>query len=185
MENFAFQPFQVDTYISKWEKLLISQKSQKAMIIHDSNIISNHKVTKKSPRYQTIVNDVMRTRVADRRDDPNFEEDLLHLIVFYCECNTIEYKQGMNEIIGALYLMRKYSSKKIELYTIFNIFSCFIDIYFTNYFWEKELYALQSSISLVELLLKYHEPELYFLFQKSFVTSQVYATNWILTTYAK
>ena len=85
MENFAFQPFQVDTYISKWEKLLISQKSQKAMIIHDSNIISNHKVTKKSPRYQTIVNDVMRTRVADRRDDPNFEEDLLHLIVFYCE----------------------------------------------------------------------------------------------------
>ena len=91
----------------------------------------------------------------------------------------------MNEIIGALYLMRKYSSKKIELYTIFNIFSCFIDIYFTNYFWEKELYALQSSISLVELLLKYHEPELYFLFQKSFVTSQVYATNWILTTYAK
>lgn len=185
MENYVFQPSQVDTYISKWENLLIAKKSQKALIIHDSSIISNHKVTQETPRYQIIVNDIKRTRVLDRRDDEQFEKDLLHLLVFYCECNTIEYKQGMNEIIGALYLMKKYSSTKIELYKIFNIFSCFIDVYFTNYFREKELYALHSSISLVELLLKYHEPEIYLFFQKSFITSEVYATNWILTTFAK
>ena len=105
------------------------------------------------------------------------------LLIFYCEFNTIEYKQGLNEIMGVLYLLR--SNTKIELHEIYNVFSMFIDVFFTNYYYDKSLYALQSSIAIVDLLFKYHEPELLSLFNKSFVTSQMYTTNWLLTTYAK
>lgn len=171
------------SYISKWNSILIHEKSSLAMLINDSSFISKHKISFNTNYSQIIRTDVKRTRVLDRKNLTDFEEEMQKLLIFYCEFNTIEYKQGLNEIMGVLYLLR--SNTKIELHEIYNVFSMFIDVFFTNYYYDKSLYALQSSIAIVDLLFKYHEPELLSLFNKSFVTSQMYTTNWLLTTYAK
>lgn len=176
-------PSSYEHYISKWTSLLNKQKSSSAMLINDSSLITKHKIAINTNYCQIIKTDVKRTRVIDREGITEFEDDMQRLLIFFCEFNTIDYKQGMNEIMGVFYLMRH--NTHIELYTIYNVFSMFIDVFFTNYYYEKTIYALQSSIAIVELLLKYHEPDLFSLFNKSYVTSQMYTTNWILTTYAK
>lgn len=60
----------------------------------------------------------------------------------------------------------------------------FIDIFLTNYYWEKEFHALQSSLSLITILLKYHEPELYNSFENAMISPEIYATSWLLTLFA-
>ena len=53
-----------------------------------------------------------------------------------------------------------------------------------DYYYETDLFSFISSISLVNLLLKYHCPDLYTLFQENNITAEMYAINWLLTTYA-
>ena len=110
----------------------------------------------------------------------DYQKYLKQLLVFYCEKNKIGYKQGLNEIMG-IFLLMKFIDKSIELYEVYNLFVLFIDLFFCNYYYLKEIFTLKSSCALIQLLLKYHEPEIYNLFNQSFVTSEVYATNWLLT----
>ena len=56
-------------------------------------------------------------------------------------------------------------------------YGCFL----INYYLGKDINALNSSCSLMDLLLKYHEPEIYNKFNIAFITPQIYATNWLLT----
>ena len=46
-------------------------------------------------------------------------------------------------------------------------------------------FSLQTSLSLLNLLLKYHDPEMLILLDNCFLTPEVYATSWILTIFAK
>jgi hypothetical protein len=64
------------------------------------------------------------------------------------------------------------------------VFLLFLDSYFGNYYYDKEIFALKSSCSLMQLLLRYHEPEIYNKFNLAFVTPEVYSTNWLLTCFS-
>ena len=97
--------------------------------------------------------------------------------------NKIDYKQGMNEMMG-IFLLMKFMDEKIELYDVYNVFLLFLDSYFGNYYYDKEIFALKSSCSLMQLLLRYHEPEIYNKFNLAFVTPEVYSTNWLLTCFS-
>ena len=80
-------------------------------------------------------------------------------IINYLELNNITYKQGLNEIAG-IFVLLKYKVK-LSYARIYKMFVCFIDKFLTNYYWEKDFYSLQSSLSLITILLKYHDPEIY------------------------
>lgn len=131
---------------------------------------------------QVIVNDCKRTRLNDRSSLPDFEETLKNLLIYYCNTNDVEYKQGLNEIMSPLLCLK--NKINISIPKILNIFSCFIDNFLTNYYYEPELYAFRSSVSLLTLLLRYHDTELFNIFKRCEVSPQMYATNWLLTTYA-
>ena len=64
------------------------------------------------------------------------------------------------------------------------MFVCFIDKFLTNYYWEKEFYSLQSSLSLITILLKYHDPEIYNILEFAMISPEMYATSWVLTVFA-
>ena len=64
------------------------------------------------------------------------------------------------------------------------MFVCFIDKFLTNYYWEKDFYSLQSSLSLITILLKYHDPEIYNILEFAMISPEMYATSWVLTVFA-
>ena len=165
--------------INNWEEKLKLKNIYTKTISEDINIDDYNL----SFEYEnTVINDCVRTRVNERFNYPDFEENLKKLLIYYCKLNNIEYKQGINEILGPFLLLR--IKINISIARIFNLFSWFIDNFLTNYYYDSELYAFRSSLSLLTLLLKYHDPELYVLFDNTSITPQMYATNWFLTTYA-
>jgi hypothetical protein len=68
---------------------------------------------------------------------------------------------------------------------MYNLFACFIEKYLTNYYHEDEFYSLQSSLALLNILFKYHDPGMYNIFEFGLITPEMYATSWILTIFAK
>ena len=127
-----------------------------------------------------IKNDSRRTRVRESFLLPGFPKILEEFITFYCNKKNINYKQGLNEIFGPLILM-KYKIKNIKWINIINIGDAFIDKFLPNYYYERELFSLKSSISLFVILLKYHEPNIYNYLDTLEISHELYATNWMLT----
>ena len=166
--------------VNNWEEKLKSRNSSYSKTMSENVNLDDYNLSFEYEK--TIINDCMRTRVNERFNYPDFEENLKKLLIYYCKLNNIEYKQGINEILGPFLLLR--IKINISISRIFNIFSYFIDYFLTNYYYEPELYAFRSSLSLLTLLLKYYDPELYILFENTSITPQMYATNWFLTTYA-
>ena len=167
--------------IEKWEKILKSNNLEKALLVADDINFDDYNLAYDS--FQTILNDSKRTRVKERFNFTDFETVLQKMLVYFCKLNNIEYKQGLNEVLGP-FLLLKVKIPKLKLSKIYNLFTLFIDYFFSNYYYEIELFSFRCSISLVNLLLKYHEPSLYSLFKENNISPEMYAINWLLTTYA-
>ena len=167
--------------LEKWEKILKSNNLTKARTVADDINFDDYNLT--YDYIQTIQNDSKRTRVRERFNFNDFESVLQKLLIYFCKLNNIEYKQGLNEVLGP-FLLLKVKLPKLTLSKIYNLFTLFIDLFFSNYYYEVELFSFRSSISLVNLLLKYHDPSLYTLFKENNISPEMYAINWLLTTYA-
>ena len=167
--------------LEKWEKILKSNNLIKARTITSDINFDDYNLNYES--IQTIQNDSRRTRVRERFNFIDFESVLQTILVYFCKLNDVEYKQGLNEVLGP-FLLLKVKIPKLKLSYIYNLFTLFIDYFFSNYYYESELFSFRSSISLVNLLLKYHDPTLYTLFKENNISPEMYAINWLLTTYA-
>ncbi len=132
---------------------------------------------------RVIKNDCDRTRVKDKPLLASFREYVECLLTYYCKKNNVKYKQGMNEIVGPFILLK--AKLKISLSKTYNLFSCFIEKFLTNYYFEDEFFSLQSSLGLLNLILKYHDPVMFNVFEFALITPEMYATSWILTVFAK
>lgn len=166
--------------INNWENILLSNNKEITNVISETFDFN-------TPNYSSIyekiiINDCNRTRVSERYNFTNFEYILKNLLIFYCNYNNIDYKQGLNEIL-ATFLLIPVKITSLTIQRVFNIFSYFIDNFLCNYYFDKNLFAFQSSTKLLNLLLKYHEPELYNLFEKNSISPEMYATNWLLTLF--
>ena len=163
--------------IEKWKNILYKKIP---IIIHeDCNILNSEKTKENS----TIVsNDIPRTRGREKILLNSFSSLIEYFINYYCSDNKIAYKQGLNEII-APFLLLKYKLPNIPYYTIYNLFSGFINTFATNYFYEKSCYSLKNSLYLLTLLLKYHAPALQNYFDKLYISPEMYATKWLLTSF--
>ena len=164
-----------------WENLL-----EPMLQIHDLSKITDADILNekfKDPKVEKIIKgDIVRTRVQESIYMTSFKEYVYQIIIFYLNQNKIPYKQGLNEIAG-LFVLLKYKLK-VSLSRIYKLFVCFIDKYLTNYFHEKEFYSLKSTFSLINLLLRYHDPEIFHLFEHLIVIPELYATSWIMTLFS-
>ena len=166
--------------IEKWEKTLMNKCSTYTKLVAMDKELEDFDLNYEYSK--TIQNDVDRTRTKEVMEIPEFRPKLRQLLIIFCKFNNIDYKQGLNEILAPLLLLKE--KIDISLQRVFNLFSLFIDKFLTNYYLESDIYAFKSSVGLLTLLLKYHEPELYSIFEKSMVSPQMYGTNWLLTSYA-
>ena len=164
--------------ITKWEKLL----RDKSLKEEESNeIINGINSAVKDTEFQKIIkNDCNRTRVRESIFLNDFKETLENIITYYCKTKNIYYKQGLNEIFGPLLLI-KYKIKDLSLSTIYSLGEAFIDKFLPNYFYEKELFSLKSSLGMLLILIKYHEPSVYNRLDSMEIIPEMYATNWVMT----
>ena len=170
----------VDEYIiENWEKLLTDALpgSFEDKIPSENQIMS----VKKDTEFQKVINnDCKRTRVRESVLIENFKEILENIITYYCKDKNIYYKQGLNEIFGPLLLM-KYKCQGLTLSKIFLLGETFIDKFLPNYFYEKELFSLKSSLGALLILLRYHEPSVYNRLDSMEILPEMYGTNWVMT----
>ena len=129
---------------------------------------------------RVIKNDCKRTRVRESGLVPGFPKILEAFLTYYCTSKDIHYKQGLNEVFGPLILL-KHKLKTLKFSKIYDLGEVFIDQFLPNYFYEKDLYSLQSSLGLFLILLKYHEPSVYNMLDSTEIRPEVYATNSITT----
>lgn len=135
--------------------------------------------------FDVLKKDVIRTRVGETKLIKDYVKILELLIKFFIKENKVKYKQGLNEIIGA-FLSLKYSNMKddITLSEIYNLLNGFINLFVFNYYYDDSIYSIKNSLSLLSLLIKYHAPEIYNIFEKAMIFPEMYATSWILTVFA-
>ena len=165
--------------IERWKQVLINQTPFESDTI---SLISNASETKDILNQKIILNDMNRTRKRERVLLPSFADQLTVYITYYVKTNGIEYKQGINEIVGAMLLLHyKYSLTFTET---FNLIQGFMNKFITNYYRGSEMVALKSSMSLVKMLLKYHCPLLFYFFESLEIQPEMYTMSWFMTTYA-
>ena len=129
---------------------------------------------------KVIRNDCKRTRVKESILLPGFPKILEAFLTYYCTSKDIHYKQGLNEVFGPLILL-KYKFKNLKFSKLYELGEVFIDQFLPNYFYEKDLYSLKSSLSLFLILLRYHEPSVYNRLDITEIRPEAYATSSITT----
>ena len=179
--NHYFEPIN-EIKVLGWENKLFESKLPKRDLtsITDADILSEEISDIKTMRL--IKGDIERTRVQESIYMTSFREYLYQIIIYYIKKNNITYKQGLNEIAGPFILL-KYKLK-LSFTRIYKLLVCFIDKFLTNYFSEKEFFSLQSSFGLINMLLEYHDTELFRRFEYALISPDLYATSWILTLFA-
>ena len=171
-----------ESKIQGWENKLYESKLaiRDFTKVNDADILSEEFNDKKAIR--VISADIERTRVQESKDLLSFKDYVYQLIIYYMKHNNLSYKQGLNEIAGPFIILKYHL--QISFTKIYYMFVCFIDKFLTNYFQEFDFYSLKSSLSLINLLLKYHDPELFHRFEDSLITPDLYATSWLLTLFS-
>ena len=129
-----------------------------------------------------IKGDIDRTRVTESIYMHSFKDYVYQIIIHYIKHFGIPYKQGLNEVAGPFVLL-KYKLN-ISLDRVYKLFVCFIDKFLTNYFRENDFYSLKSTFCLVNLLLRYHDPQLFHLFEHCIVLPELYAMSWVMTLFS-
>ena len=163
--------------LKAWDSVLSSISPNTSKVSgRDEDLLSN---VIEINEQKIIKNDCKRTRVKESIIYPNFIKILEKVITFYCFKYKASYKQGLNEIFGPLVLMR-YKIKNFSLIDVINLGAKIVDSFLPNYFYEKEIYSLQSALGLFIILLKYHEPTVYNKFDKQDIRPEIYATNWLV-----
>jgi hypothetical protein len=188
--------------IDIWKNKLLENETF-TIIKNDSIILMkepNHKLQ------NLIIIDCERTRKKEEILIPGFKKILECMLTFYCDNNNIEYKQSINEIFAPLILM-KYKIPNLTYIEIYNIAESIINIYLPNYYIDpvdinqntyeiidkqkiknsnkksEKFFPLIPSLELFNLLLKYHEPAIFNLFDKCNIDSKLYAMKWFMTCF--
>ena len=165
--------------IEEWKELLCKNIPHNVSFV---NYQINQCLYQSEENLKAIQKDVARTRGKETSMYSDYQKNLEFLICFYCNYNIISYKQGLNEIIGALLIFKYQFNFSLE--EIFYLSQGLINKFAQNYYYEKTIFSLKSSLSLLTLLLKYHKPQIFNLLDKLMIDPTMYATNWLLTIFS-
>lgn len=140
---------------------------------------------------RVIAADAVRTRSNELRfQAPETVELVVKLLTYYCKCRSIQYKQGMNEVLAPFLLLTEQRDGCTETSPLADgvVYQCFyalIDRFLPHVFVDKEFRSLQCSLQLFRLLMLYHDPELCHYLDQHDMTPELYVTPWFITLFAR
>ncbi|CAH0476828.1 unnamed protein product [Peronospora belbahrii] len=169
-----------------WKELLGVARSERVYL--DQSILQ----VEEDLRNQRVIRaDAARTRSNERRfQQPETVEVIVKLLTYYCKCRSIQYKQGMNEVLAPFLLLteeRQGCEDRVPLAegVVFQCFYALIDRFLPHVFVDKEFRSLQCSFQLFRLLMLYHDPELCHYLDQHDMTPELYVTPWFMTLFAR
>ena len=160
--------------------------------LNDNGIISDtfsFKNWDKSPFLEDkqIEKDIPRTRTEiPALKQPEVRKCLRDLAAFYCLINSVDYQQGLCEIIAPFLLLKNSTFRTADCFAYFN---SFMRNYFTAILTPKklnkknELPHLQTAFKYCDLIIQYHCAELSKLFKRKTIDIRMFATSWIMTLF--
>uniref|UniRef100_M4BUX6 TBC1 domain family member 23 n=2 Tax=Hyaloperonospora arabidopsidis (strain Emoy2) TaxID=559515 RepID=M4BUX6_HYAAE len=169
-----------------WKELLGVARSERLYL--DYSILQ---VQENLDNQRVIAADAARTRSNELRfKAPETVELVVKLLTYYCKCRSIQYKQGMNEVLAPFLLLteqRKNCTDRVPLAegVVFQCFYALIDRFLPQVFVDKEFRSLQGSLQLYRLLMLYHDPELCHYLDQRDMTPELYVTPWFMTFFAR
>uniref|UniRef100_A0AAV1VAJ8 TBC1 domain family member 23 n=1 Tax=Peronospora matthiolae TaxID=2874970 RepID=A0AAV1VAJ8_9STRA len=169
-----------------WKELLGVARSERLYL--DYSILQ---VQENLDNQRVIAADAARTRSNELRfKEPETAELVVKLLTYYCKCRSIQYKQGMNEVLAPFLLLteqRENCTERVPLAegVVFQCFYALIDRYLPQVFVDKEFRSLQGSLQLYRLLMLYHDPELCHYLDQHDMTPELYVTPWFMTFFAR
>ena len=108
---------------------------------------------------------------------------LEQLLTFYCKKENLGYKQGLNEVAAPFITFMKGSN--IQVSTAYNYFALFMEKFLPNLFTDHEFLSMQCCFRILNILIKYHNPQLFHFLKVNEFDPELYATPWFLTLFAK
>lgn len=169
-----------------WKELLGVARSERLFL--DQSIL---RVEEDLDNQRVIAADAARTR----GNEPRFKQKetvelVVKLLTYYCKCRSIQYKQGMNEVLAPFLLLteqREGSEERVPLAegVVFQCFYALIDKFLPHVFVDREFRSLQCSFQLYRLLMLYHDPELCHYLDQHDMTPELYVTPWFMTLFAR
>ncbi|KAF4321840.1 hypothetical protein G195_004941 [Phytophthora kernoviae 00238/432] len=169
-----------------WKELLGVAHSERLNL--DQSILQ---VEEDLDNQRVIAADASRTRGNEPRfKQPETVELVIKLLTYYCKCRSIQYKQGMNEVLAPFLLLteqREGSKESVPLAegVVFQCFYALIDKFLPHVFVDREFRSLQCSFQLYRLLMLYHDPELCHYLDQHDMTPELYVTPWFMTLFAR
>jgi hypothetical protein len=131
-----------------------------------------------------LVADVHRTRAENEYFRLESTRELVQkLLQKFCVDHSIQYKQGMNEVLAPFLAIN--SNEQKETYLIYLLFKAFLFRYLERFFCIDDSSFLYKSFRLFHLLLVYHDPQLALHLTDFDFTPEFYAPQWFLTLYAR
>ncbi|KRX10617.1 Rab-GTPase-TBC domain [Pseudocohnilembus persalinus] len=132
------------------------------------------------PNQKVVKADALRTR-GNIYDD-QLRQNLELLLTYYCKKNSIDYKQGLNELAAPFVYFSKID---LGLDTIYNYFNTFMNRFIPNLHRDNsDFSSLQCHFQILNLLFKYHDPQLFEYLLANDITTDIYAVSWFMTLFA-
>ncbi|KAM3135450.1 hypothetical protein pb186bvf_012469 [Paramecium bursaria] len=129
------------------------------------------------PEQRTIQMDVPRTRP---QQIPQKNHKFLELMITkFCKTEKLSYKQGINEIFGVVCIFGEQGLQWTKVYEYGRKI-----IQDNNFFKDKEFNSLQTAFQFINMLLRFHDVELFEYLNSQSLTPELYATPWILTIFS-
>jgi len=152
------------------------------------------------PNQRVIRVDVERTRVdLPEFREPPAQEFLTQLLTYFCKTRQCRYKQGLNEVLAPfVYLLTQRRADEPDIFCkpgteglVYRMWTTFMDRFIPHLYDDdrpgegEEMITLQCSFRFFELLLLYHDPELWHLLDHNKLKPELYASPWLMTMFAQ
>ncbi|KAA8496885.1 TBC1 domain family member 23 [Porphyridium purpureum] len=135
---------------------------------------------------EQIWKDVRRTRPSLMRfKEERVQNALLRLLSLFCERNSIEYIQGMNEILAPFVLLDDTGGNPRLVYALYNEFITKFATFLLEGSEQRMFNTLRIAFSFFARLFLYHDPELFWYLENQGMSVDLYTTSWFITIFAR
>lgn len=154
--------------------------------VHEMDTMLSHLEESNCLEQHVLENDINRTRAElEEFRGSNTRKCVANILKAFCNKYSIQYKQGMNEVLAPFVYLCSSTISSHNLGLPFLLFETFVFKFLKRYFCLDDSSFLYKAFRLFHVLLMYHDPELAWHLYDNDFPPELYSPQWFLTLYAR